>query len=491
MLHDAATVARRIIQLPDRRVDVGAMMMRQMVWQMHQRVGDGGAIAAVLAKAVLDEATRMVAAGAVPVLVQQGIEAAAVQAVAALNGMSQAASSDEDLANVARAVTGHEQMSFLLGEMFDILGLQAHITVEKYVAPYFERKYIEGGKWKADIASPGMINAEVAGRGIIKDAWICLYDGQIKDSDRLIPLLRLVSEQKEPNLLLVTPSIENDATTFLAQANAQANSKMKIICSKLYIGGHKGREELSDLALLTGATVLGPMFGRTLDSVKLADLGRAKRVEAGKRELFVIEGNGDRKALREEIEAMEIKLGETSPDDEDYKDMQRRLARFSGSSGVLQIGAHTKPERDVLYEKAQHAIKALSATMAEGFLPGGGVAYLHAAEAITIPDDAAWDVQMGYRTMKIALEQPFLRILSNAGIEAAGVVMADVKAAGPRFVYDVVKKEILPAYDAGVLDPTQVLRLALESAASSAAMALSVDVTVLKKKPRMRKKIDP
>ena len=196
LLNDAATIARRVIALPDRRQDVGAMMLRHLTWRVHTQLGDGSATMAVLAKAVLHEATRMVTAGAEPVSVQEGIRKAADMAATALSKMAQPVSGQEDLAAVAQAATGNADLAWVLGEMFDLLGPHAYITVENYVASYLERIYYEGGRWQGQIISPYLITAPTSGQAIQKDCSIALYAGHLQDADALNPLLDDCSQRK-------------------------------------------------------------------------------------------------------------------------------------------------------------------------------------------------------------------------------------------------------------------------------------------------------
>ncbi len=491
MLSDAATIARRIIQIPDRRQDVGAMLLRQLVWQMHQQVGDGGAITAVIAKQTLDEATRMVAAGGIAPLVQNGIKKASEQAVAAIKDMSKPANNEMALAAVAEAVTGHQKLSWILGEMFDILGKYAFITVEKYMASYLERIYLEGGRWAGKLISPYLVTATATQKAIQQDCYVALYAGDLNESDEVGPLLSLIHQQKKRNLFLIAFNISGEALNTLVSAHQNKKNNLSIVAGTLNLGGQGGLRELEDLAILTGATVLGDELGRPLSTIKANELGRVKRAEADKENLYAIQGGGDPKRIREEILSLQTLLDNTMPDDEDIDLMHQRLARLSGSVGILQVGAISKTERDVLAQKAEHAIQALSATLMEGYVPGGGVAYLHAADAIDLDSASNPDERMGMLALKRALKAPFIQLLKNAGISAPEVKMADVMEMDDGTVYHIIEEGFVPAIEAGIVDATKMTRMALETAVSGAVMALSVDVTILKKKPRTNKDYTP
>ena len=491
MLEDAAMAARRIIALPDRREDVGAMLLRHLVWRIHEEVGDGSATTAVLAKALLNEGTKMVAAGANVMRVLAGMRQAVQIALDALEEMAQPVAGQEELAAVATAVTSEPALSWVIGEMYHLLGVDAYITIENYVAPYLERVYLEGGFWPGNLVSPYLITAHGTQRAVQSDCWVLLYDGHLQSTDGLDGVLRLISEQTNQNLLFVAHQMSGEAVTYLVTAHSHPQNKIKIVATAIKVGGETGRQELDDLALLTGAQILGGVAERPLSSVTLADLGTAKRAESDKNGLHVIGGGGDKRAIREAIEALQTQLNNLDTRAEEREDLQKRLARFSGSSGVLKIGARTKAERQVLHRKAEQGIKAVAATLEGGVLPGGGIAYVRAAEKINPTASAEIDVQMGMRAVKVALTAPFYRIFENAKRPAPAVALQDVLAAGNDYVFDILRDCIEPAKEAGVMDAAKVLRRALETAASGAEMALSVDVTVLKKNPRTNVGYEP
>lgn len=483
LLHDAATAARRLIQLPDRREDVGAMLLRHLVWKVHEQVGDGSAMTAVLAQALLHEGTKMVAAGANAALVINGMRRGVATAVAALEEMAQPATSQEDLAAVAQAATGEPELSWVIGEMVYLLGAQAFITVENYVAPYLERVYLEGGHWGGKLVSPYLMTSQTLQRAIQPDCWVVLYDGHLKDGEAAQAMLDLAAQQEVPNLLFVAHEMSSEVVNLLVGVHQHPQNKVKVVAVALKIGGQTGQVALNDLALLTGATLLGEMQGRPLRTVTQADMGKAKRVEADKDGLYVVQGSGDKRAIREEIVALQAQLEGMEADDEEREGVQKRLARFTGSAGILKIGALTKAERQVLHQKAEQGLKVALATLAEGVLPGGGIALVRAAEKIVVNGAVHEDERMGLMAVKKALSAPFYRIFANAKIPGAAVALQDTLAAGETYVYDVVRERIEPAREAGIMDALKVTRRVLETAASGAEMALSVDVTILKKRP--------
>lgn len=483
VLTDAATIARRITDLPDPEQNAGLMLLRNLVWRMHERVGDGGAQAAVLAQAILEHSLRGVRLGANPVLVAQGVRQAAQAALERLTQLSQPVQGEDDLVAVARAATGEEKLSWLLGEMFDLLGPRAYIQVEDYVAPYLEREYLEGGRWQAELISPYLITAPALGRAVQPDCLVALYDGVLSTQEEVRPLLELAGAQTPRRLFLAAQRISGEALNLLAATHSQ--TELKIAAVSLKRAGEKASADLADLALLCGAQVISPVLGRRLEMVRQADLGQARRVEAGAEDLLVVGRHGASALLRQEIERLNQRLQALPFGDDGRAELEMRLGRLSGSAGVLKVGAITQTERDYLHQRAEHGIKVLRATLEEGVLPGGGCAYLHCIAAAGAQAAAGSDQALGVRALSRALQAPFEHILRNSGVAAPALFAQDILDRPPGDFYDVISAQILPARQAGVLDSTRVLRAALETAVSGALMALSIDTLVIKRKPKV------
>ncbi len=483
-LTDSATIARRIIALPDRAQNVGGMLLRNLVWRVHQRVGDGGATTAVLAQAILEQANRYVVAGANPVRVQAGIQKASARAVAALKQMASPAHSQEELALVAYAATHEPALSFVLGEMFDLLGEHAHVMVEEYVAPYLEREYISGGRWQAKLISPYLISSPGSGKAVARDCNVVLFNGNLTTAEEVLPLLRLLGEKEQKNLLLVAQKISGEALNTLVATYSQNKKTLEFVVVDLVRAGEKALSDMQDLALLTGAKLFDPHAGDRLASIKPAEMGMAQRAEANAENLFVTGGKGDAAALREQISTLDKYLGSLAFDDNQVTEIKTRLGRLSGSSGILKIGAHSKRAGEVLRQKAQQGLRSAQAALQAGILPGGGSAFLHCIPLVESLECADEDEQMGCRAVARALRRPFEQMLENAGVPYPGRLAHEILSAPPGLVFDIRQRKIRPALEAGVLDAAQVLCVSLETAASGAQMALSTEVIILKRKPR-------
>ncbi|MBI5081789.1 MAG: hypothetical protein HZB17_10855 [Chloroflexi bacterium] len=481
LVHDAATIARRITALPDRRQDVGAMLLRNLVWRVSQQVGDGGATAAVLAQAILDRAHRYVSAGANAMMIQRGVKMAVDVALDELTKRAQAVNTEDDLIAVANAVSGDDTLSLILGEMFHLLGARAHITIEEHVAPYLERTYIDGGKWEAQLTSPYFANT-VANRGaVLHDCTVALFDGEILFNDDVMPLLELITKREPKHLLLLVKDITDEAFNLVVTNHGRNN--MKIIVARSKRIGQEMENDFNDLALLSGAHYFSKEMRVTMKGIAEKHLGRSRRVEVVENSMFVVGGGGSPTSMRDKIAEMEEQLALSDLTKEERAEIGLRLARLSGSSAVLHIGATTETERKMLQQKAEQGIKALRSVAEEGVLPGGGIAYINCLPALKKIKTDQEDVALGVKVVAHALEAPFRTILANAGMQTPGVVLEEIKRKGSSHVYDVMKHCVVDSTTSKMYDSAKVLRTALQIAASGANIALTTETMVLKSNP--------
>jgi chaperonin GroEL len=480
-LLSSADIARRIVALPDSAANVGAMLMRNLAWRVHRRAGDGVATTAVLAQAILHAAARYVQAGGDLVAIRRGLERATRVASADIAAQAQTISADEEtLSRVAMTITRAPHLSLILGEMFDVLGPLAHITVEDYVAPYLDRAYYDGGRWVARLESPYLHTDTVGRRAVQDDCHVLIFAGRLQTFEAVAPLLKLMDRVERRKLLLVAHEVSGPALNALV-INHQRHA-LGAIAVVLQRRADLRAIDMDDLALLTGATRFDADLGQTLERVTPGDLGRARRAEATNSALVVSGGGGSLVARRERIEALRERLASLPDLDEEGAELRLRLARLAGGVGVLQIGAYSKVERDQLHQQAERAIQALRLATAEGVVPGGGVAYLQAIPAVQqLARELDGDEAYGATILTLALEAPFCRIVHNRGTVDPPMALAELRREGTGGVYDVVAERIVPATD--LPDPAGVLRIALETAVSGAVLALSTSVLVLRRKP--------
>jgi chaperonin GroEL len=481
VIEDSASAARRVIETPGRARTVGAMLIRNTAWRVHTRAGDGVATSAVLSQAILREATRYVRAGGDVAMVKRGIERALDVALDALARQAQPVNGEEHLTRLAQTMTGDPDTSLLLGEMLDVLGPAAYITLEDYEAPYTERTYQDGGSWRAAIASPYLFTDVVGRRAVLEDCHVVLYAGNIELAEDVAPLLALVAGRKG-SLLLVANEFSGKALgTLLINHN---RAVVKLAASWLRRGGEDRAHDFSDLAVLTGATVLGPEYGRRLADIEEDDLGGARRAEASADELLIRGGAGSPALRRAFIDGLRLELEQLGGTAQEKEVRRLRLARMTGGSAVLKVGAHSQAERESRHQKAEKAIRALRLALEEGVVPGGGAAYLWAAAVVRdFAETLSQDRRQGALILGRALEEPCRRILQNRGAHVPAAVLAELRQRGPEYTFDVLSDRFVLARESGLEDPVGVLRVALETAVSGAASALSVAVMVLRRRP--------
>jgi len=478
---DAANAARRIVEIPGQAQNVGAMLVRNLVWRVYRDVGDGTATAAVLAQAVLDEGFRAIAAGANAMLLERGIERGLAAARQALDEMALPVGDEEELTGLALTVTGEPRLSLVLGEMFDVLGPDAQIAIEEYMAPYVEREYFEGSHWKARLSSPYLVTDAPTHRCIVQDPLVVVYDGEVTEVEEVEPLLQLMaSEEDEKNLLLVVKKVSSTALTTLV-VNHQAGNVRAAAVQFPQVESER-RILMEDLACLTGATVLGPEVGRSLASVDWDDVGRAARAEADQEKLVVVAGQGDQAVLRERLDLLRSRLGQVD-EEEEREALQARIARLTGGVAVLKVGAASQAGQVELRQKAEKAVLSLALAAREGTVPGGGVAYLAGIEAVKALE-AEGDEATGLRVLAHALEAPFRRIVQNARLDVPAVALYEARREGPEFGYDAVGGQVVNMREAAILDAVGVCRRVLEVATSGAMMALTTAAIVFRRKPQ-------
>lgn len=492
LLTDAAVIARRVTALPNRAEDVGAMLLRSLAWRVQQRVGDGCATTALLAQAILEQGYRLVAAGANPARVQIGIQKGTRRALDVLRAMSRPVDGQNDLNAIAFTAINEPDLSLALGEMFHRLGNQAYIAIEEYMAAYLEKEYINGGLWKAKSISPHLISDPLTRKSAAADCNVVLFNGNLTQAEEVLPLIRLLSQRERKNLLLAAQKIEGQAASVLVASCVQNRERLglQFVLVNLERAGEKALFDLQDLACLTGAKLFDPQAGETLQSIQPADLGFAHYAEVIDDRLMVSspsapdQGDAPNPA-QAQIAALQAYLDHLPFDDKGREEVQMRIGRLAGRMGILKIGAGTHNEREALRQKAEKGLRAVRAAQQSGLLPGGGTAYLHCVAPLETLECADEEEQMGVRAVSRALRRPFEQLLLNAGVEHPARLAHEITQSPPGLVFDVEEKELCPAAEIGLFDPTDVLTIALETASSGAQMALSTEVIILKKNPRV------
>jgi chaperonin GroEL len=480
-LTNSATIATRIIELPDRHENVGAMALRAMVQKMHERYGDGAATAAVLAREILGASMKLLAAGFNPVMLRRGMECGVEVAIRALAEQAQPLQDEEEaLVRLASSVTGNQDLGSILGEIFTVLGENTSLLTEEHPAPFLDREYISGGQWAA---TPGSYMLIPDGKAALelKQPLIFLTDDNLETLEQVQPALeQAVAFPGKPPLLVIARHVLGPALNVLITNHTRGVLTVGI--AFLQTGVTDITDDLEDMALLTGGQVTAKLTGRPPESMKPEYFGRARKVTLTRKNLLIVDGAGNPQSIRQRITQVRAQLKSLPRDEEAWQKQRLRLGRLSGGIGVVKIGAYTAQERALLIEQAELAIHVLDTAMEEGVVPGGGVAYLNCISAVEAAAQASAspDVAAGIQLVAQALEAPFLQIIRNQGHLYPPLALDEARRRGPAYGFDAQRGEFCSMTERGILDGLAVVRAALQSATSLAAMLMTIDAIILR-----------
>lgn len=488
LLDDASTIVRRIISLGHPRKDIGAMVMRSLIWRVGQRAGDGGATAAVIARAIYREGVRLNNAGFNSMRMTRGIEQGVRVIHETLRAQARPISGETDLAAVARTITKDDALSAMLGELSYLLGPDAHVIIEKFVAPYLQRRYIAGAHYGAEIRSMYFYTQPDQKRALLTETAIAIVEQRLTEVSQVLPLMEAAVQRGFKALVIVASDVSGEALGALV-TNQQApaeKKKLSTLAVKLKPVGDELRWAYADLALLTGATILSDKHDRSAANARPDDLGRAQRVEFANNSVVVVAPENKRHDVQLEVANLRQHILDLPLDAEDRPKHIKRLAALTGGVGELKIGAHAKNERSVREAQAERSLKVLSAAQRGGVVAGGGAALFHCIPALHEAASRESDehVAQGMRLLALALEAPLQQIIINSGEAAPKVFMQRIRDGGPTRTYDAVRHQVVDAFSAGVLDVTDVVAQMVHIAASGAMMALSTDAIVYHRKPK-------
>ena len=470
---DGVTVAKEI-ELKDKYQNMGAQMVREVAVKTNDKAGDGTTTATVLAQAIFREGVKNVTAGANPMSLQRGIQLATGQVVTELERMSKKVKSKEDLANVATVSANNDRhIGELISEAMDRVGKDGVVTVEESKTLQTELDIVEGMQFDRGYLSPYFVTSPERMEAILEEPYILLYDKKISAMRDLIPLLEQTAGAGRA-LLIIAEDIEGDALATLVVNRLRGT--IKVCAVKAPAFGDRRKAILEDLAVLTGGKVITEDLGIKLENVTLGDLGTAKRVIVDKESTTIVEGGGDSRAIQGRVSLIRKQI-EDSTSDYDREKLQERLAKLAGGVAVVRVGAPTETAMKEIKMRVEDALNATKAAAQEGIVVGGGVALLRASKVLDNHNADEQDVQTGIKIVRRALQEPLRRIAENAGIDGAIVVGEVEQLKGNKGLNAVTGKyEDLAA--AGIIDPTKVVRTALQNAASIAGLLLTTDAAV-------------
>jgi len=470
---DGVTVAKEI-ELKNKYENLGAQMVREVAVKTNDKAGDGTTTATVLAQAIFREGVKNVTAGANPMALQRGIQLATDKVVAELERMSKKIKSREELTNVATVSANNDRaIGQLISEAMDRVGQDGVVTVEESKTLQTELDIVEGMQFDRGYSSPYFMTNADRMEAILEEPYILLYEKKISAMRDLLPLLEQTAGAGRA-LLIIAEDIEGDALATLVVNRLRGT--IKVCAVKAPAFGDRRKAILEDLAILTGGKVISEDLGIKLDSVTLADLGTAKRIIVDKEHTTIVEGGGDSRAIQGRVATIRKQIEETTSD-YDREKLQERLAKLAGGVAVVRVGAPTETAMKEVKMRVEDALNATRAAAQEGIVVGGGVALLRAAKVLDNHDEEDPDVRTGVKIVRRALQEPIRRIAENAGTEGA-VVVGEVEQLKGNKGFNAVTGHYEDLAAAGIIDPTKVVRTALQNAASISGLLLTTEAAV-------------
>jgi len=470
---DGVTVAREI-ELKDKYENMGAQTVREVAVKTNDTAGDGTTTATVLAQAIFREGVKNVTAGANPMALQRGIQIATDAVVAELQRMSTKIKSKAELANVAAVSANNDRnIGDLISEAMEKVGKDGVVTVEESRTLQTELEFVEGMQFDRGYLSPYFITSAERMECVLDDVYILIHEKKIAAMRELLPILEQTAGSGKP-LLIIAEDLEGDALATLVVNKLRGT--IKVCAVKAPAFGDRRKEILEDIAVLTGGRVITEDLGIKLENVELSDLGRAKRIIADKDNTTIVEGAGERKAIQGRVATIRKRIEEASSD-YDREKLQERLAKLAGGVAVVKVGAVTETAMKETKARVEDALNATKAAAQEGIVVGGGIALLRAAKVLDRLNDDDGDVLTGIRIVRRALEEPVRRIAENAGIDGA-IVIGKVEASKGSRGFNANTNDYEDLIEAGIIDPTKVVRTAIQNAASIAGLMLTTDAAI-------------
>src|SRR5437763_5442546 len=471
---DGVSVAKEI-ELKDKFENMGTQMVKEVASKTSDVAGDGTTTATVLAQAIVREGMKFVASGMNPMDLKRGIDKAVVAVVEELKKISKPCSTTKEIAQVgAISANADANIGKIISDAMDKVGKEGVITVEDGKSLDNELDLVEGMQFDRGYLSPYFINNPEKQIAVLEDPYILLHDKKISSIRELLPILEQVAKAGKP-LLIIAEEVEGEALATLVVNNIRGI--LKTVAVKAPGFGDRRKAMLEDMAILTGGTVISEELGLKLENATLKDLGKAKKVEAGKENTIVIDGAGGKKDIEGRVKQIRVQIDEATSD-YDKEKLQERVAKLAGGVAVIKVGAATEVEMKEKKARVEEALHATRAAVEEGVVPGGGVAFIRAATALEKLEAANEDQKAGIRIVTRALEEPLRWIASNAG-DHAEIVLNRVKEHKGSYGYNAVTGEYADLLEEGIIDPAKVTRLALQNAASVAGLLLTTEVTAV------------
>ncbi len=469
---DGVSIAKEI-ELEDKTENMGAEIIKEVATKANDVAGDGTTTAVVLMQAITTEGLKNVAAGANPLALRRGILKGKDAVLVALKEMSKTITSKEEIAQVATISAGDAEIGNLIAEVMEEVGKDGVITVEESKTFGLSKEIVRGLQFDRGYVSQYMVTNPEKMEAVFEDPYILITDKKISSLQEILPILEKIVKTGKKELVIIAEDIDGDALATLVV------NKIRGIFNTLAIKapgfGDRKKEMLEDIACVTGGQVISEEKGMKLDAVEIESLGTARRIISTKENTTVVEGKGERVIIDSRISQIRKEL-QDSTSDFDKEKLQERLAKLAGGVGVIKVGAATEVEQKARYDKTEDALHATRAAVEEGIVPGGGVALLRSIGALD-NIEATDEEKIGVNILRRALEEPIRQISQNAGVDGA-VVIDQVKKQTGSFGFNAETLEYQDLITAGVVDPTKVVRSALENSVSAAAILLTTEVVI-------------
>ncbi|MBR0514151.1 MAG: chaperonin GroEL [Clostridia bacterium] len=472
--NDGVTIAKEI-ELEDPFENMGAQLVKEVSTKTNDVAGDGTTTATLLAQAIIREGLRNLAAGANPMILKKGIEAATEAAVEGLRELSQPINGKQAIAQVAANSAADETIGKLISDAMETVGADGVITVEESKTMTTGMTTVEGMQFDRGYSSAYMVTDTEKMEAVLDDPLILITDKKISAIQEVLPVLEQVV-QTGKKLLIIAEDVEGEALSTLVVNKLRGT--FTCVSVKAPGFGDRRKEMLQDIAILTGGTVISSETGMELKEATVDMLGKARQVKVNKENTTIVDGAGDKEAIKARVGQIKAQIAETTSD-YDREKLQERLAKLAGGVAVIQVGAATEVEMKERKMRIEDALSATRAAAEEGIVPGGGIALLNVLPKVAgIMDKFAGDAKTGVQIVLRALEEPIRQIALNAGIDGSVIVDHIKNAKKPGYGYDALKGEYVDMVERGIIDPTKVTRSALQNAASIAAMILTTESLV-------------
>ena len=474
---DGVTVAKDI-ELKDRFQNMGAQMVREVASKANDVAGDGTTTATVLAQSIAQEGAKAVASGMNPMDLKRGIDMAVEAVVEKIVAGSKTISTSDEVAQVGTiSANGEEEIGKMIAEAMERVGNEGVITVEEAKSLDTELDVVEGMQFDRGYLSPYFVTDAEKMRAVLEDPYILLHEKKLSNLQDMLPILEKVVQSSRP-LLIIAEDIEGEALATLVVNRLRGGLKVAAVKAPGF--GDRRKAMMEDLAILTNGTVVSEEVGIALDSLTLEMLGSAKRVEITKDETTIVDGSGDKTEIEARCNQIRAQA-EESTSDYDREKMQERLAKLAGGVAVIKVGGATEVEVKERKDRVDDAMHATRAAVQEGIVPGGGVALVRASVVLDGLKPANRDQEVGINIVRRALQAPARNIAENAGAEGSVVVGKLMESNDPNMGYDAKNNEYTDMIKAGVIDPTKVVRSALQNAASVAGLLVTTEAMVAEK----------